>query len=74
MSNPIYALIGQNGNMMNKVREIAAAMKGNPQALLQSNPQVQQLIQQHGSAQNAFYALARQMGIDPNEVLKTLEM
>ena len=74
MSNPLYALMGQNGNMMNKVREIAAAMKGNPQALLQNNPQVQQLIQQHGSAQNAFYALARQMGIDPNEVLKTLGM
>ena len=72
MSNPLYALMGQNGNMMNKVREIAAAMKGNPQAM--NNPQVQQLIQQHGSAQNAFYALARQMGIDPNEVLKTIKM
>ena len=57
--------------MMAQIQNAVQMVKGNPQAY---NPQVQQLIQQHGSAQNAFYALAKQMGIDPNMVMKMIGM
>ena len=60
--------------MMAQIRNVAQIMRGNPQAMLQNNPEAQRLIAQHGSPQKAFYALAQQMGIDPNEVMKTLGM
>ena len=52
----------------------------NPQAMLnqlmQNNPnyrQVTELINQNGGdAKKAFYALAEQQGIDPNEILDML--
>ena len=61
---------------MNMVQSAA-----NPQMmmnqLMQSNPaysQVQQLIQQHnGDARQAFYSLANQMGVDPNEIINALK-
>ena len=54
---------------------------GNPQAMLnqliQMNPnlrQVTEIIQQYGGDENkAFYALAEQKGIDPNEILDLLK-
>ena len=53
----------------------------NPQAFIQSmmanNPQAaeaMQLIQAHGGdARAAFYALAKQKGVDPDEFLKSLQ-
>ena len=73
--NPLFNLLGGGQNpMMAQIRNIAGMMRGNPQAMLQNNPQAQQLIAQYGSPQKAFYALAQQMGIDPNEVMKTLGM
>lgn len=53
----------------------------NPQLMLnqlmQNNPmysQVQQIIQQNGGdAQKAFYSLAQQMGVDPNQILNQLK-
>ena len=73
--NPLFNLLGGGQNpMMSQIRNIAGMMRGNPQAILQNNPQAQQLIAQYGSPQKAFYALAQQMGIDPNEVMKTLGM
>lgn len=73
--NPLFGLLGGGSNpMMSQIRNVAQMMRGNPQALMQNNPQVQQLIRQYGSPQKAFYALAQQMGIDPNEVMKTLGM
>lgn len=53
----------------------------NPQLMLnqlmQNNPmysQVQQIIQQNGGdAQKAFYSLAQQMGVDPNQILSQLK-
>lgn len=52
----------------------------NPQAMLQSmvnqNPQMQQVMnlirQSGGDPKNAFYALAKQKGIDPNQILNML--
>jgi hypothetical protein len=44
-------------------------------AMLQSNPQAQQILAQYGGdPKRAFYALAQQMGVDPTEVMKTLGM
>lgn len=73
MANP---MTGQIKQMMSMVQ---AAQ--NPQAMLnqmmQNNPQMQQamkLINQHGGdAQKAFYALAQEKGIDPQEILKMLK-
>ena len=70
-----------NSANMQKVRSTVQMMKGNPQALLsqlgQNNPNMQkvnQLIQQNGGdAQKAFYSLANQMGVDPNEILSMLK-
>ena len=49
----------------------------NPQAaigqLTQSNPQMQQVMQyvhqNGGDARAAFYALAKQKGVDPNQII-----
>ena len=56
-------------------------MARNPQAaiaqMLQNNPNMQkvnQLIQQNGgNAQKAFYSLAKQMGVDPNQILNMIK-
>ena len=63
-------------NQMAPIRQMVNTVKsaGNPQMMLQQmmmqNPQVQVLIQQNGGdAQKAFYSLANQMGIDPDEIL-----
>lgn len=70
--NPLFNLLGGQNPMMAQIKNAVAMVKGDPNAM--NNPQVQQLIQQHGSAQNAFYALAKQMGIDPNEVMRMIRM
>ena len=66
-----------------QIRQIISMVKssGNPQALLnqlmQTNPnmkQVMEIIQQYGGdANKAFYALAQQKGIDPQEILDLLK-
>lgn len=73
MANP---MTGQIKQMMSMVQSAQ-----NPQAMLnqmmQNNPQMQQamkLINQHGGdAQKAFYSLAQERGIDPQEILKMLK-
>ena len=53
----------------------------NPQAMLQAmtqnNPQMQQVMnvvqQNGGDPQKAFYALCKQKGINPNDVLQMLK-
>jgi len=48
----------------------------NPMALLASLPayrQIVPLIQQYGDPQTAFFALARQKGVDPNTVFNMLK-
>ena len=74
--NPLFQMLG--GNNASPIKNIISAIK-NPQAYvqsqMQSNPQVAQLIRQNGGdAKQAFYNLANQMGIDPNEVLKNIRM
>lgn len=62
--------------MLNSVR-----MAGNPQAMmdqmLRNNPNYSralELVRQNGgNAQKAFYDLANQYGVDPNEILNSLK-
>ena len=74
--NAISPQLTQIKQMMQIVRGA-----GNPNAMLQAmlsrNPQyaqAMQLIQQSGGdAQAAFYKLAEQKGVDPNEILSALK-
>ena len=82
MQNPILQALRnqptnltQIKNMMNLVRSA-----GNPQAMLQSliqsNPQMQQVMslinQAGGDPKAAFYQLAQDKGIDPDQILAML--
>ena len=65
--------MGQIRNMINMVRSM-----GNPQAMVQqmaqNNPQVRQILQQYGGdPKRAFYGLAQQAGIDPDELIGMLK-
>ena len=80
MANPMMATLMQNklGPMKQAVN--MAKSLGNPQMMLQqmfsNNPnyaQAQQLIQQSGGdARKAFYTLAQQMGVDPEQILSSI--
>lgn len=67
--------LSQIKNMVNMVRSA-----GNPQAMLQSmiqsNPQLRQVMefvnQSGGDAQAAFYKMAEQKGVNPEQVLSIL--
>lgn len=76
--NPMLQMLNQskpstNNNMVSMLRN-----SPNPQTLLNNllmqNPQVTGLINQYGGdPKTAFYALARQKGIDPNTILNMLK-
>lgn len=67
--------LGRIKNMMNTVRNA-----GNPQAMLmnmaQNNPGIKQAMevinQSGGDPQKAFYALAEQKGVNPEDILSQL--
>ena len=72
----IPAILQQlNGAGMSRIQQAVQLAKGNPMALM-NGPQYQQamqLIQQSGGdARAAFYNLARQKGIDPDQLLAML--
>ena len=68
--------IGQIKQMMNLVKNA-----GNPQAMMaqmmQNNPQMKQVMdavnQYGGDPKKAFYALAQQKGVNPDEILNMLK-
>lgn len=74
-SSPVNSNLGQIKNMMNMVRSA-----GNPQAMLQSlaqnNPQVKQVLdlvnQSGGDPKSAFYKMAQDRGVDPEQILSLL--
>ena len=74
-ANSLPGNLPQIKNMMQMVRSA-----GNPQALLaqmaQNNPQMRQAMelvgQYGGDPQKAFYALAQQRGVNPDEILNML--
>lgn len=83
MQNPMLQALKNNPannlsqikNMMNMVRSA-----GNPQAMLQSmvqnNPQMQQVMnivnQAGGDPKIAFYKMAEEKGVDPEQILSML--
>lgn len=85
MINPIAELLGRTtGNpAMQGISQMAETVKAaqNPQAALsqmaQNNPQVQQVMQyvrqNGGDAKSAFYALAKQKGIDPDTIIQQVQ-
>ena len=79
--NSLYQQLMQNSQpQTNNLQQMANVIKNsrNPKAMLeqmmQSNPQIQQAMnyinQNGGDAKSAFYALARQKGVDPESVLR----
>ena len=65
-----------NSNGLSRIQQAVQLAKGNPMALMQG-PQYQQamnLVQQAGGdARAAFYQLAKQKGIDPDQLLSMLK-
>lgn len=78
MANFIQGLLAKAGPMGQAI-QMATGMSqairgGNPMAaLMQNDPRMKQVIdyinQFSGNAEQAFYALAKQKGVDPNEAL-----
>lgn len=78
MLNPIMQAI-QNPRM-EQIKNTISMMKnaGNPQALaekmLNQNPQVKNfLAQNNNDPRQAFYSMANQMGVNPDDVLSMLK-
>ena len=79
----ILQQIAKTNPMMQKVKQMMGMVSGsqNPQAMLNqlmmSNPnlkQVMDIVSQHGGdPQKAFYALAEQKGVNPQDVLDMLK-
>ena len=82
MVNPILGTLNQN-RLMGQMAPIKNMLKSvrNPQAMLQqmmsNNPQYKQVMQfvqdNGGDAEKAFYSLANQMGVDPEQILSMLK-
>ena len=71
---------GQNPLSQNSIANTFKMMKnmGNPnvmsQMLLQKNPQLKQIIDQAGGdPKQAFYNMARQKGVNPDDVLNMMK-
>ena len=64
--------LSQMQNMVNTIRGAQ-----NPQALLQNmvqnNPQINEAIKKYGDPQTAFYKIAEERGINPDDVLNMLK-
>ena len=73
MPNPMLASLNQN-RLFQTISQIKSL--GNPQMMLQQMPQYKQVMDyvnaNGGDPESAFYAKAKEMGIDPNEVLKAM--
>lgn len=73
MTNPMLQNLSRNRTMQ-MVQNLKAI--GNPQMMLQQMPQYKQVMeyvnQNGGDAKSAFYAKAKEMGVDPDEILKVL--
>ena len=79
--NPILQKM-QMPNNLNQIRNMMNTVKsaGNPQAMLmnmaQNNPRIKQAMdvinQSGGDPQKAFYALAEQKGVNPEDILSQL--
>ena len=83
MANPILQALGAQSPQMNQVKQMINMVKTarNPQVMLnqimQSNPQYRQVMdlvnQNGGDPKRAFYQLAQQKGVNPDEILNMLK-
>lgn len=80
MNTPqILQQLGGRLSIPPQIRQMITMIKsaGNPQLMLnqliQNNPQVMQIVQKYGSADKAFYALAEEKGINPQEIIDLLK-
>lgn len=84
MQNPmLQALKNQPSNNLSQIKNMMNMVKsvGNPQAMLQmliqNNPQMRQVMtlinQSGGDPKAAFYKLAQEKGIDPQQILDMLK-
>ena len=82
MLNPLIQ-IAKSNPMMGQIKQMMGMINsaGNPQAMmnqmLTSNPQFKQVMdlinQSGGDPKRAFYALAEQKGVDPNDILSMMK-
>ena len=83
--NPPLNSMATNATLLNNVQQIKSMMNlvrgaQNPTAMLQSmiyqNPQLREVVefvnQNGGDARSAFYAMAKQKGVDPEQILSIL--
>lgn len=85
MGNPILTRLAQGLGQNSQLSEIVALARNfrnsqNPQAFLEnmmsSNPRMKDamdMIRQYDSPKDAYYALAKQKGVDPEEFLKNFK-
>ena len=81
--NPILQQLNRNAAspQIQQIKSMMRMFNSNPRSmvenLIKSNPQygaVMELVQENGGdPKKAFYALARQKGLDPDEIAKELE-
>lgn len=68
-------LAGLNQNRLLQTIQQIKSM-GNPQMMLQQMPQYKQVMdyvdQNGGDAKSAFYAKAKEMGIDPDQIIQAM--
>ena len=68
-------LAGLNQNRLSQIMTQIKSI-GNPQMMLQQMPQYKQVMdyvnKNGGDAKSAFYNKAKEMGVDPEEVLKAM--
>ena len=73
MQNPMLPGLNQN-RVMQTINQIKSI--GNPQMMLQNLPQYKQVMDivqaNGGDAKSAFYAKAKEMGIDPDEIIQAM--
>lgn len=73
MLNPMLQNLNQNrlSQMISQIKSM-----GNPQMMIQQMPQYKEIMnyvnQNGGDAKSAFYAKAKEMGLDPDEIVKAM--
>lgn len=79
MGNPIFSGVNQpqnrqpQNNLIAMINQIRNSADPNSAAMNLLSPEMQNYISQNGGdAKTAFYNMAAQKGIDPNQILNTL--
>ena len=76
MTNPIIQQL--KSPSLNNIKGLVDMAKGNPQGvmnMLRTNPKYRQvfdIVNQYGDPKRAFYTIAQQNGVDPDEILNML--